>query len=466
MEGWEGQIDVDDSDLQSVLRPQLLHSSCPPHAILNRLEPCSQISSSFQTLDRIPSIPPFQSQLPTNVSEINQNEEEEHPKLSISRPLIPGPAGAIQAAMRRRSAAASSKRLLPEEEGSDDLDLCVNEEDGDFKLNPWLYSLSFLGQSKDSNLPYPISLINAQRSATQRIPQVVGIVKSCTPNGLGDFSITLKDPTGTIGAAIHRKVLSEGNICREISVGCVFILKQVVALCPAHSSCYLNITLKNVVKVPLFYGVPFAPLIIRRMALLTLCRTILQNFPLCRCLRKTSAYCYSHRSTVPNTALPNSSCADIATVQSALCRPLAMEILEFLLHSTLQVFFGKPCELVPPLLLILLGKLASLSSFVLASYLFLLSMVAAPLIFFLFRPQNGSTHTVPKPPTMFENTVPNNPSEISTMPLPSEDFRLLLQSSEHCAEYCSAEFLLCRYCYSAVCTVPPSSNENSGIPKP
>ncbi|KAH0461053.1 hypothetical protein IEQ34_008628 [Dendrobium chrysotoxum] len=265
MEGWEGQIDVDDSDLQSVLRPPLLHSSCPPHAILNRLEPCSQISSSFQTLDRIPSIPPFQSQLPTNISEINQNEEEEHPKFSISRPLIPGPAGAIQAAMRRRSAAASSKRLLPEEEGSDDLDLCVNEEDGDFKLNPWLYSLSFLGQGKDSNLPYPISLINAQRSATQRIPQVVGIVKSCTPNGLGDFFITLKDPTGTIGAAIHRKVLSEGSICREVSVGCVFILKQVtwlceyhqkiallcfqvVALCPAHSSCYLNITLKNVVK--------------------------------------------------------------------------------------------------------------------------------------------------------------------------------------------------------------------------
>ncbi|KAI0485887.1 hypothetical protein KFK09_029458 [Dendrobium nobile] len=248
MEGWEGQIDVDDSDLQSVLRP-LHHSSCPPHAILNRLEPCSQISSSFQTLDRTPSIPPFQSQLPTNISEINQNEEEEHPKLSISRPLIPGPAGAIQAAMRRRSAAASSERLLPEGEGSVDLDLCVNEEDGDFKLNPWLYSLSFLGQGKDSNLSYPISLINAQRSATQRIPQVVGIIKSCTPNGLGDFFITLKDPTGTIGAAIHRKVLSEGNICREISVGCVFILKQVVALCPARSSCYLNITLKNVVKL-------------------------------------------------------------------------------------------------------------------------------------------------------------------------------------------------------------------------
>ncbi|PKU59615.1 hypothetical protein MA16_Dca028507 [Dendrobium catenatum] len=169
MDGWEGQIDVDDSDLQSVLRPPLHQSSCPPHAILNRLQPCSQISSSFQTLDRTRSIPPFQSQLPTNISEINQNEEEEHP-------LIPGPAGAIQAAMRRRSAAACSERLLPEGEGSDDLDLCVNEEDGDFKLKPWLYALSFLGLGKDSNLPYPISLINAQRSGTQRIPQVEQIL--------------------------------------------------------------------------------------------------------------------------------------------------------------------------------------------------------------------------------------------------------------------------------------------------
>ncbi|KAL0919085.1 hypothetical protein M5K25_011158 [Dendrobium thyrsiflorum] len=43
-------------------------------------------------------------------------------------------------------------------------------------------------------------------------------------------------------------------------------------------------------------------------------------------------------------------------------------------------FFGKACELVPPLLL-LLGKLASFSSFVSASTLLLLSMVATPLYF-------------------------------------------------------------------------------------
>ncbi|XP_020574866.1 uncharacterized protein LOC110020924 [Phalaenopsis equestris] len=249
MEGWEEQIDVDDSDLHSVLVPQLLPSSSR-QALSHRLHPCSQISSSFQTLDPIPSIPSFQSQILTHTSRRNQNEEQEHlPKLNTSRPLIPGPAGAIQIAMRRQSATAASKRSIFEGKGSDDLDLCLEEEDGDFKLNPWLCSLSFLGIGKDSILPYPISLINAQRCSTNRIPQVVGIVKSCTPNGLGDLFITLKDPTGTIGAAIHRKVLSEGQNCGEISVGCVLILKQVVALCPAHYSCYLNITVKNVVKL-------------------------------------------------------------------------------------------------------------------------------------------------------------------------------------------------------------------------
>jgi hypothetical protein len=55
----------------------------------------------------------------------------------------------------------------------------------------------------------------------------VAIVKTCTPNGLGDVMVTLKDPTGTIDASVHRKVISESEFGRDIRVGAVVILKQV-----------------------------------------------------------------------------------------------------------------------------------------------------------------------------------------------------------------------------------------------
>lgn len=233
MERWEDEIDVDDSDLQSVVH---LHSQTLKPRSLN---PCSQTCCSSQTLD--PN-PPSHSQLPIPVSETDPVEEDLK-TASTYRPPIPGPAGAIQAAMRRQSAIGAAK-CSPLEGRY----LCETE-DVDFELNPWLCALSSLGNDSGSSLSHPISSISAKRSGTERIPQVVGIVKDCTPNGLGDLFITLKDPSGTIGASVHRKVLSEGIVGREISVGCVLILKQVVAFCPARSRCYLNITLKNLEKL-------------------------------------------------------------------------------------------------------------------------------------------------------------------------------------------------------------------------
>ncbi|KAL0922804.1 hypothetical protein M5K25_006824 [Dendrobium thyrsiflorum] len=61
----------------------------------------------------------------------------------------------------------------------------------------------------------------------------------------------------------------------------------------------------------------------------------------------------------------------------------SLPLSNWLLWANLRVsplLLGKACELVPPLLLLLLGKLASLSSFVSASYLFLLSASATPYL--------------------------------------------------------------------------------------
>ncbi|KAM0867511.1 hypothetical protein ACQ4PT_041962 [Festuca glaucescens] len=79
--------------------------------------------------------------------------------------------------------------------------------------------------------------------------QVVGMVTMCTPNGFGDLMLNMKDPSGTIDASVHKKVLSNENISKGLSVGSVIILKQVAVLRPSNTVCYLNVTQKNIEKV-------------------------------------------------------------------------------------------------------------------------------------------------------------------------------------------------------------------------
>ncbi|OIV89665.1 hypothetical protein TanjilG_08770 [Lupinus angustifolius] len=61
--------------------------------------------------------------------------------------------------------------------------------------------------------------------------------------------VTLKDPTTTIGATIHRKVFTEEQFRKDITVGSALVLHKVAVFSPTPSSCYLNITLRNIVKV-------------------------------------------------------------------------------------------------------------------------------------------------------------------------------------------------------------------------
>ncbi|XP_044465577.1 uncharacterized protein LOC123195800 isoform X2 [Mangifera indica] len=82
-----------------------------------------------------------------------------------------------------------------------------------------------------------------------KVSQIVAIVKSSTVNGLGGMMVTLKDPTGTIDASIHHRVLTVGEFSKDISVGAVLILQKVAVFSPSHSTHYLNITLRNIVKV-------------------------------------------------------------------------------------------------------------------------------------------------------------------------------------------------------------------------
>ncbi|GKF46831.1 GPCR kinase, partial [Tanacetum coccineum] len=78
-----------------------------------------------------------------------------------------------------------------------------------------------------------------------KLEQVVAIIKSCSPNVLGDLNVTMKDLSGTI----HHKVIGEGGNGKDITVGDAIILVNVSVFTPKPSEHYLNITKRNAVKV-------------------------------------------------------------------------------------------------------------------------------------------------------------------------------------------------------------------------
>nr|GEU91175.1 GPCR kinase [Tanacetum cinerariifolium] len=76
-----------------------------------------------------------------------------------------------------------------------------------------------------------------------KLKQIVGIVKSCSSNMLGDLNVTLKDLSGTIPGTIHYKVIGEGGYGKDITVGAAMILKNVFVFTPKPSKHFLNITM-------------------------------------------------------------------------------------------------------------------------------------------------------------------------------------------------------------------------------
>nr|GEX44022.1 hypothetical protein [Tanacetum cinerariifolium] len=79
----------------------------------------------------------------------------------------------------------------------------VNEdvsEDDHFMKGPWLQAIVYLHGEGLSVSGY---LGDMKKNCIKgKLELVVGVVKSCTPNSLGDMTVTLKDPTDTMGAMI------------------------------------------------------------------------------------------------------------------------------------------------------------------------------------------------------------------------------------------------------------------------
>ncbi|GKC07045.1 GPCR kinase [Tanacetum coccineum] len=72
---------------------------------------------------------------------------------------------------------------------------------------------------------------------------------SCFSNVISDLTVIMKDLSSTIPGTIHHKVIGEGGYEKDITVEAALILANISVFSPKPSMHYLNITMRNVVKV-------------------------------------------------------------------------------------------------------------------------------------------------------------------------------------------------------------------------
>ncbi|GER43746.1 3-ketoacyl-CoA thiolase [Striga asiatica] len=231
-------LDLDDSDLPSLIRP------------CKRRRPSSSPASKPLSL-------PSSAQSP-----------EQPPPCAARRRTIPGPAGAVQAAILSRDMDRENRNVSnPNRDSGENFNgggRCdgviptqdyirramedTSDFDDDFNSHPWISALKFLGAKDGVVKSKAISAIKKCLNG-EKVDKVVAVIKSCAPNGLGGLVVSLKDPTGTVGASIHHKVLSGSEFGKKLTIGSVLILQKVAVFAPARSAHYLNITLGNLVQV-------------------------------------------------------------------------------------------------------------------------------------------------------------------------------------------------------------------------
>ncbi|PWA67608.1 hypothetical protein CTI12_AA313950 [Artemisia annua] len=109
-------------------------------------------------------------------------------------------------------------------------------EDEDFTRGPWLSVVEFVNANGGEGVVFGClgdikSFIN-----NGKVDQVVAIIKSCTPNALGDLTVTFKDLSGSIPGAIHHKIINdEGGYGKDIHVGAAVIVHNVSVFSPNRS---------------------------------------------------------------------------------------------------------------------------------------------------------------------------------------------------------------------------------------
>nr|GEU89394.1 hypothetical protein [Tanacetum cinerariifolium] len=162
--------------------------------------------------------------------------------------IVPGPVGIIQLAKLHKQSDIY--------EGGDESVLSTQEyikkvvedvgEDEDFKSRSWVSSTKYVNANGGIMSGCLGDIKNFLKNGKRE--QVVAIIKSCTLNALGDLIVTMKDLSCIILGAIHHKVINEGYE-KDITVRSAPILADVSVFSPKLLMHYLNITMRNVVKI-------------------------------------------------------------------------------------------------------------------------------------------------------------------------------------------------------------------------
>ncbi|GJR03646.1 hypothetical protein Tco_0526630 [Tanacetum coccineum] len=163
--------------------------------------------------------------------------------------IIPGPTGIVQAA-----------KLLKQMDvilGWDGAVMSTQEymkkvvedvgEDEDFKSESWVSVTDYVNANGGIVSGCLRDIENILKN--EKLDKVVAIAKSCSPNVIGDLTVTMKDLSGTIPGTIHHKVVDEDGYGKDTTVEAALILANVLVFSPKPSMHYLNITMRNVVTV-------------------------------------------------------------------------------------------------------------------------------------------------------------------------------------------------------------------------
>ncbi|GKA76124.1 EGF-like, conserved site-containing protein [Tanacetum coccineum] len=163
--------------------------------------------------------------------------------------IIPGPAGLVQ-----RAKLLKENVFILDPDGAlmstqEYMQKVVEDvgEDADFNSGAWVSATNYVNAFGGTVTGCLGDIDNFLKKG--KLEQVVAIVKSCSPNALGDLNVTLKDLSGTVPGTIHYKVLDVSSYENDITVGAAMILVNVLVFTPKPSKHYLNITKRNVVEV-------------------------------------------------------------------------------------------------------------------------------------------------------------------------------------------------------------------------
>ncbi|GJY66102.1 RNA-directed DNA polymerase, eukaryota [Tanacetum coccineum] len=181
---WEYSLDIDDSDINLT---HVLRSSSSGH-----------VEPSLYTPNPVTIIPG-----PTSVVQLSNSIcVEPSSSTPNSVRIIPGSAGLVQ---RAKLLKENVFILYP-----DGALMSTQEymqkvvEDADFNSGAWVSATNYVNAFGGTVTGCLGDIDNFLKKG--KLEQVVAIVKSCSPNTLGDLNVTLKDLSGTVPGTIHYKV--------------------------------------------------------------------------------------------------------------------------------------------------------------------------------------------------------------------------------------------------------------------